>query len=227
MPLPLRAPTPYHFRWEQHERGDWAWISRKGWSASIWEEPGVFRINTGPGKPVSTSRKSQEVGGGSTLPPSAVLPLSSSPPLSVFPRASRVSPRSRHRHPISLGGPVHLSFSLCSCSQLERSSGTWAASSLRRTFSFLLSMTGKTKVGVRRGSRGPGTHGLPGPARRTETRGRARVLRGCVAPASPCVSSPLLALRRRLAAGCAQLGEPARGLGSCGLAQPCLAVGLA
>ncbi|XP_016021717.2 rho guanine nucleotide exchange factor 2 isoform X1 [Rousettus aegyptiacus] len=33
-----------------------------------------------------------------------------------------------------------------SCSQLERSSGTWAASSLRRTFSFLLSMTGKTKT---------------------------------------------------------------------------------
>lgn len=92
MPLPLRAPTPYHFRWEQHERGDWAWISRKGWSASIWEEPGVFRINTGPGKPVSTSRKSQEVGGGSTLPPSPVLPLSSSPPLSVFLCASRVSP---------------------------------------------------------------------------------------------------------------------------------------
>lgn len=33
-----------------------------------------------------------------------------------------------------------------SCSQLERSSGTWAGSSLRRTFSFLLSMTGKTKA---------------------------------------------------------------------------------
>lgn len=32
-----------------------------------------------------------------------------------------------------------------SCSQLERSSGTWAGSSLRRTLSFIFSMTGKTK----------------------------------------------------------------------------------
>ncbi|XP_036988445.2 rho guanine nucleotide exchange factor 2 isoform X1 [Artibeus jamaicensis] len=33
-----------------------------------------------------------------------------------------------------------------SCSQLERGSGTWAGSSLRRTFSFLLGMTGKAKT---------------------------------------------------------------------------------
>ncbi|KAK2507592.1 hypothetical protein MC885_021599, partial [Smutsia gigantea] len=32
-----------------------------------------------------------------------------------------------------------------SCSQLEGGSGTWAGSSLRRTFSFLLGMTGKAK----------------------------------------------------------------------------------
>lgn len=32
------------------------------------------------------------------------------------------------------------------CSQLEGGSGTWAGSSLRRTFSFLLGMTGKTKT---------------------------------------------------------------------------------
>ncbi|XP_045060549.2 rho guanine nucleotide exchange factor 2 isoform X2 [Desmodus rotundus] len=33
-----------------------------------------------------------------------------------------------------------------SCSQLERGSGSWAGSSLRRTFSFLLGMTGKAKT---------------------------------------------------------------------------------
>lgn len=53
------------------------------------------------------------------------------------------------------------SFSLCSCSQLEEHSGTWAGSSLRRTFSFLLGMTGKAKVGVSWGSRRLGTHCPP------------------------------------------------------------------
>lgn len=38
------------------------------------------------------------------------------------------------------------SCSLCSCSQLEGSSGTKAGSSLRRSFSFLWAMTGKAKV---------------------------------------------------------------------------------
>lgn len=36
--------------------------------------------------------------------------------------------------------------------QLEEDSGTWAGSSLRRTFSFLLGMTGRDKVGVSLGS---------------------------------------------------------------------------
>ncbi|XP_048212399.1 rho guanine nucleotide exchange factor 2 isoform X3 [Perognathus longimembris pacificus] len=45
----------------------------------------------------------------------------------------------------------NLSHSSCTdlskrCSQLEGDSGVWAGSSLRRTFSFLLSMTGKTKT---------------------------------------------------------------------------------
>lgn len=46
------------------------------------------------------------------------------------------------------------SFSLCSCSQLEGGSGTWAGSSLRRTLSFILGMTGKAKVGVQGGGGG-------------------------------------------------------------------------
>ncbi|XP_026312825.1 uncharacterized protein LOC113225292 [Piliocolobus tephrosceles] len=47
------------------------------------------------------------------------------------------------------------------CSQLEGHSGTWAGSSLRRTFSFLLGMTGKAKVGVSWGSWRLGTHCPP------------------------------------------------------------------
>lgn len=47
---------------------------------------------------------------------------------------------------VSISSP--LAVFLCSCSQLEGGSGTWAGSSLRRTFSFLLAMTGKTKVRV-------------------------------------------------------------------------------
>lgn len=42
--------------------------------------------------------------------------------------------------------------SLCSGKQLEEDSGTWAGSSLRRTFSFLLGMTSRDKVGVSLGS---------------------------------------------------------------------------
>lgn len=227
MPLPLRAPTPYHFRWEQHERGDWAWISRKGWSASIWEEPGVFRINTGPGKPVSTSRKSQEVGGGSTLPPSPVLPLSSSPPLSVFPRASRVSP-------LVTAPPPHLSGRTTSPLLLPlqlQPAGTELGDlgSLLPATDLQLSLEHDRKDQGRRQAGEQGAwHARPPRPCPADGDSRPRsVLRGCVAPASPCVSSPLLALRRRLAAGCAQLGESARGLGSCGLAQPCLALGLA
>lgn len=46
------------------------------------------------------------------------------------------------------------SLSLCSGKQLEEGSGTWTGSSLRRTFSFLLGMTGRDKVGVNLGKRG-------------------------------------------------------------------------
>lgn len=45
------------------------------------------------------------------------------------------------------------SLSFCSGNQLEEDSGAWAGSSLRRTFSFLLGMTGKAKVGGSPGNR--------------------------------------------------------------------------
>lgn len=54
------------------------------------------------------------------------------------------------------------SFSLCSCSQLEGGSGTWAGSSLRRTLSFILGMTGKAKVGVQGGGGGVPREGEEG-----------------------------------------------------------------
>lgn len=145
-------------------------LSRKGWSALIWEEPGVFLINRGAWEP---GVHIQEVAGAgqwrylSFSPFSQSLSLSgsfsSSPFLLVFPlaRVSILSP-GRGTFTLHLGECLYLS-PLCSCSQLERSSGTWAGSSLRRTFSFLLSMTGKTKVGVRQGSRRSGDHCLSCP----------------------------------------------------------------
>lgn len=66
-------------------------------------------------------------------------------------------------HPCALGSfpapALTSSLSLCSGKQLEEASGTWAGSSLRRTFSFLFGMTGrdkdkdKDKVGVGLGNR--------------------------------------------------------------------------
>lgn len=69
------------------------------------------------------------------------------------------------------------SLSFRSCSHLERGSNTWVGSSLRRTFSFLLGMTGKAKVRGSWGSRRPGTPSPSSPSRGTEAQGHVHVLR--------------------------------------------------
>lgn len=130
-------------------------LSRKGWSTLIWEEPGVFLINRGAWEPGVHIQEVAGAGQWRYLSP---------PHLFSQSFCSLVSPFS----PLLMAPSPSISLCLyvsplCSCSQLERSSGTWAGSSLRRTFSFLLSMTGKTKVGVRQGSRRPGDHCLPCP----------------------------------------------------------------
>ena len=150
--------TPYHFRWEAVWRLVLDWGG--GESVFIWEEPGVSLIYRGAWETVVTiARKSQEVGGGSLFflsPPSLVPILLCLPPESPFslPWLWHLRPPYLWEYLVLFQLQLHLftcSFSLCSCSQLEGGSGTWAGSSLRRTLSFILGMTGKAKVGPQGG----------------------------------------------------------------------------
>ena len=141
-----------------------------GESVFIWEEPGVSLIYRGAWETVVTiARKSQEVGGGSLFflsPPSLVPILLCLPPESPFslPWLWHLRPPYLWEYLVLFQLQLHLftcSFSLCSCSQLEGGSGTWAGSSLRRTLSFILGMTGKAKVGPQGGAGSLGPTALP------------------------------------------------------------------
>lgn len=127
----MDSPHPISVGGKQHKR-------RPGLSSvGRGEEPGVLLSDRGacphPG------------GGGGLRRPAPGCPQTSFLP--SWPRHLHLSGNTLLLFPSSVSTLHLLSFPR-SCGQLEGGSGGWAGSPLQRTLSFLLGMTGKTKVGV-------------------------------------------------------------------------------